>query len=97
MSFEGTLPSAADHTQSRRIHGSDDVTEPPWDLEVVDDDPSSIGKPWLSEANASRSPTAVESPPGVRAPAPVGASGAAQRRELARAHYQRPCKIRPLF
>ena len=59
MSFEGTLPSAADHTQSRRIHGSDDVTEPPWDLEVVDDDPSSIGKPWLSEANASRSPTAM--------------------------------------
>jgi twitching motility protein PilT len=55
MSLETTSPGTLGHSTSRRIHGSDDVTEPPWELEVVDDTPV-IGKPWQDGPSAGRLP-----------------------------------------
>jgi twitching motility protein PilT len=59
MSSETTTISSPGRTRSRRIHGSDDVTEPPWELEVVDDQAADIGKPWLDDPSSGRLPTAM--------------------------------------
>lgn len=60
MSFEGTPLHPADRTRQRRIHGSEEVTEPPWELNVVpDDDPATLGKPWMETSSPGRTPGAT--------------------------------------
>lgn len=59
MSFEGTPNPPEGRTASRRIHLSEDVTEPPWELEVVPDDNTNVGKPWEKGNDAAQTPAAM--------------------------------------
>lgn len=59
MSSETTSPALRGSTRSHRIHGSDDVTEPPWELDLVDGTLPNVGKPWLDGPSSGQQPTAV--------------------------------------